>query len=417
MTVGDSGRFVETSLPGDAGRDAPTARPQRGKPMNVASMEVLPITNTIFQCTEPFGNDPVSELEIGNTGTGTISIMATLNGRCQPSGSLSGAGGVGGLLAVAVTDCVATNSAFCILHSALYFPTYDANGNITAYVSETGEVVAQYAYDGFGRTLSATGPLASTFRHRFSTKYLDDETGFYYYGHRYYAPELMRWTTRDPIEEEGGLNLYSFCGNDGVNYFDSLGMWTLTIISKATTNDDEALWRAYDKTSLIIASIRSLEEMLTIMEREVELHGGSKITTLNLSGHGISGFSGVQFPKRPNFEFSTLSPEVKKRIKNVMGVNATITLWTCSSAQTKVQCDNLQKASNELFVTINAKTSPVGSGPDVGTGFEDFFHSIKAFFTKDDTNTWKRFTPQENSEPDKMKDGPEARILYIWRIK
>ena len=67
--------------------------------------------------------------------------------------------------------------------------------------------------------------MADTFRHRFSTKYLDDETGFYYYGHRYYAPELTRWTTRDPIEEDGGLNLYSFCGNDGVNRVDNLGLY------------------------------------------------------------------------------------------------------------------------------------------------------------------------------------------------
>ena len=87
MTVGDSGRFVETSLPGDAGRDAPTARPQRGKPMNVASMEVLPITKSISQWTGSPGNGPVPELAIGNIGTGNISTLATLNGRCR-SGSL-----------------------------------------------------------------------------------------------------------------------------------------------------------------------------------------------------------------------------------------------------------------------------------------------------------------------------------------
>jgi hypothetical protein len=35
---------------------------------------------------------------------------------------------------------------------------------------------------------------------------------------------LHRWLNRDPIEEEGGLNLYGFCGNDGVNRWDILGM-------------------------------------------------------------------------------------------------------------------------------------------------------------------------------------------------
>ena len=49
-----------------------------------------------------------------------------------------------------------------------------------------------YTYDAFGRTVTATGPLADTFPHRFSTKYFDPETGLYYYGYRYYSPTLMR---------------------------------------------------------------------------------------------------------------------------------------------------------------------------------------------------------------------------------
>ena len=75
MTIGDSGRFVETSLPGVAGRDAPMARPLCEKKMNVANMEVLPMANTISQWT---GNDSIAELAIGNIGTGNISTLATL---------------------------------------------------------------------------------------------------------------------------------------------------------------------------------------------------------------------------------------------------------------------------------------------------------------------------------------------------
>ena len=44
-----------------------------------------------------------------------------------------------------------------------------------------------------------------------------------YYGYRYYDPETGRWPSRDPIDEEGGLNLYGFVGNDGVNKWDYLG--------------------------------------------------------------------------------------------------------------------------------------------------------------------------------------------------
>ncbi len=83
--------------------------------------------------------------------------------------------------------------------------------------------LASYVYGDFGETLERSGPMADVFPHRFSTKYHDGETGFYYYGFRFYNPELKRWLNRDPIGEEGGVNLYGFCGNNGASQIDSLG--------------------------------------------------------------------------------------------------------------------------------------------------------------------------------------------------
>ena len=59
----------------------------------------------------------------------------------------------------------------------------------------------------------------------FSTKYTDNETDLLYYGYRYYSPALGRWLSRDPIEEQGGLNLYGFVNNDPVNKWDVLGLF------------------------------------------------------------------------------------------------------------------------------------------------------------------------------------------------
>ena len=39
----------------------------------------------------------------------------------------------------------------------------------------------------------------------------------------HYDPNIGRWLNRDPIMERGGLNLYSFVENDGVNSWDLLG--------------------------------------------------------------------------------------------------------------------------------------------------------------------------------------------------
>ena len=126
------------------------------------------------------------------------------------SGTLQGAGGVGGLLAVSIDG-------------SWNFPLYDHNGNIMTYVSKQGAIDAEYIYDAFGRTIAQSGPMADIFSFRFSTKYHDSETGLYCYGERYYSPELIRWPNRDSIGEEGGLSLYGFCGNDALNGIDPLG--------------------------------------------------------------------------------------------------------------------------------------------------------------------------------------------------
>ncbi|RYZ74842.1 MAG: RHS repeat-associated core domain-containing protein, partial [Proteobacteria bacterium] len=58
----------------------------------------------------------------------------------------------------------------------------------------------------------------------FSTKYQDGESGLCYYGYRYYDPVTGRWPSRDPIDEDGGINLYSFSTNNGASKIDILGM-------------------------------------------------------------------------------------------------------------------------------------------------------------------------------------------------
>ena len=70
-------------------------------------------------------------------------------------------------------------------------------------------VAAKYLYGPFGETLSLSGPLAPLNTYRFASKEWNDRAGIYYFGRRYYDPIIMRFLNRDPIAEQGGINLYA----------------------------------------------------------------------------------------------------------------------------------------------------------------------------------------------------------------
>ena len=134
------------------------------------------------------------------------------------SGSAQGAGGVGGLLAIHILKGPASAVG-------VHFPFYDGNGNVTGLTSAaTGMETARYSYDAFGVELRASGPAAQANPFHFSTKFTDEESGLVYFGFRYYDPSAGRWLSRDPIGEQGGVNLYGMVRNDPVNSVDTLGL-------------------------------------------------------------------------------------------------------------------------------------------------------------------------------------------------
>ena len=149
-----------------------------------------------------------------NPQTGSFNLSRSYTWGLDLTGSMTAAGGVGGLLQI--TDHTTSTS---------YLPTYDGNGNVATLVNAaTGALGASYEYNAFGEPLRAAGSYAKANPFRFSTKFTDNETGLIYYGCRYYDAHNGRFINRDPIEERGGMNLYGFCSNDGINRYDVLGM-------------------------------------------------------------------------------------------------------------------------------------------------------------------------------------------------
>jgi len=160
--------------------------------------------------------------EYSRTGSATPTLSKVNLWGLDVSGTQQGAGGVGGLLSI----------LFDVAEQTRYYPAFDGNGNVIAYLDSAGDPVACFEYDPFGNLTADSEGNAASFPFRFSTKPQDPTTGLYYYGYRYYDPVTGRWPSRDPIEERGGANLYGFVGNDGVDEWDYIGLLHMEMVAR-----------------------------------------------------------------------------------------------------------------------------------------------------------------------------------------
>jgi len=112
------------------------------------------------------------------------------------SGTLEGAGGIGGLLG----RSDGYSGGNWTDHN-YYFA--DGNGNVTYLANSSQGLAASYRCDPFGNLISSSGTLASGNVYRFSSKEIHVNSGMYYYLYRFYDPNLQRWLSRDPLEEPG----------------------------------------------------------------------------------------------------------------------------------------------------------------------------------------------------------------------
>jgi RHS repeat-associated protein len=169
------------------------------------------------------------------------------------SGSLEGAGGIGGLLARS-HGYSAGNWTNHNCYQA------DGNGNVTYLVSSSQGLAASYKYDPYGNLISSSGTLAAANVYRFSSKEWQVNSGLVYYGYRWYSPSVQRWPNRDPLGELGfevlrsgqadllgdGPNLYAYVKNNPVDRIDQLGLdGEATLAAEPTLLMDEEALAAY----------------------------------------------------------------------------------------------------------------------------------------------------------------------------
>ena len=102
---------------------------------------------------------------------------------------------------------------------------YNGHGDVTGLTTSSGIVAMQYYYDAFGVVLESVGDVLNSYM--YSGYQYDAETSLYYLNARYYDPLTSRMLSADTylgnIGNPLSLNLYSYCYNNPLIYFDPSG--------------------------------------------------------------------------------------------------------------------------------------------------------------------------------------------------
>ena len=100
----------------------------------------------------------------------------------------------------------------------------DHLGSSSYITNLDGEVSQHIEYVPFGEVFIEERNNTWNTPYLFNAKELDEETGMYYYGARYYEPRLSLWMTVDPMEENlPSSSTYSYAANNPIRFIDMEG--------------------------------------------------------------------------------------------------------------------------------------------------------------------------------------------------
>lgn len=111
--------------------------------------------------------------------------------------------------------------------STLYFYHPDHLGSSSWITTTNGTVKQHLHYLPWGETyVDQKSNRFDRVRYTFSAKEKDAETGYSYFGARYYSSDLSIWLSVDPMSDKYAYQSgYVYCGNNPIKIIDPNGMW------------------------------------------------------------------------------------------------------------------------------------------------------------------------------------------------
>lgn len=224
-------------------------------------------------------------------------------------------------------------------------PVHNHCGHVSALLTLQGELVETTRYTAYGEstTTNISHPkiTQASSPWRFSSKWYDHESGFYYFGRRYYDPSMGRWITQDPLGDKGGPNLYAYALNSPLTHFDTYGLFSQK-------------WKRTLKYCLLPIAINLTGQALQII-------GDHFIPipyvrdAISLTGQLLTGSSPWNYtPYSQQLSSGTYHLGVPERVRNVRCLSVNGVLNSLSSATATAQLISKFHGHNNVHYTYNA---------------------------------------------------------------
>jgi RHS repeat-associated protein len=108
--------------------------------------------------------------------------------------------------------------------AAQYFFSQDHLGSTTALTNTSGALVERESYDAYGNTAGS-----ALTRYGYTGRERDPLTGLQYNRARWYDAQVGRFISEDPIGLSGGMNQFSYVGNNPQNRVDPSGLYEIDV--------------------------------------------------------------------------------------------------------------------------------------------------------------------------------------------
>ncbi|GEM_PF-283683 len=191
-----------------------------------------------------------------------------------------------------------------------YFYTRDHLGSIREVTDSNGVALTRYDYDPYGRQtvtrLSGTTSVDADFG--FTGHYYHEPSALNLTLYRAYDADTARWLSRDPIGEDGGINLYRYCLNNPVSYVDPDGKNPI-LAAVAVVATGYAIYQAYKAFD---AARKATEKAFKEGERRRKCQNGFDVNNPDTSGLGVDMDA-----------YNSMANDIGTAVENIPGTSLT----------------------------------------------------------------------------------------------